>query len=52
MTLKVHDRNRQGLNMSRYLVFHCTMYLDREEKDLQPISSAFNNCVWLLSDFA
>ena len=41
VTLKVYERNRERLNMSRYLVFHCTMYLDREEKDIQPISSAF-----------
>lgn len=32
MTLKIHDRNFERLNMSRYFVSYDKMYLDREEK--------------------
>ena len=42
VTLKVHGRNREELNKSRYLIFHCTMYLDRQGKGLQPFSITFN----------
>ena len=47
--LKVHDRNREGLNMSENLFsLHNVL---REEKGLQPVSIAFNHCVTLFSDF-
>ena len=39
VTLKVHVRNREGLK----LVFLRTMLLDREEKDLRPISIALSD---------
>ena len=52
VALKVHDRNREKLNMIINLFFICILYLDREETGLQPVSIAFNHCVTFLSDFA
>ena len=52
MTLKVHDRNKEGLNMSRKLVFHDKFCLrQRGEIRLKPIGIAVNHdCVTLLRD--
>ena len=49
VTLKVHERNRDGLNMSN--CFSLVNVL-RKEKGLEPISISFYHCVTFLSDFA
>ena len=48
MTLKIHDRNRERLNMFSLLPFRGTINFDREEKCFKPISIAINQCVTLL----
>ena len=47
MTLKIHDRNMERLNMFSLLPFRGTINFDREEKCFKPISIAINQCVTL-----
>ena len=57
LTLRVHNRNRESLNMSRKLLFQGMMYLDRVKKYVSSrlaflLIFAFRSYVKLLRDIA